>query len=151
MVRLNTLGLIQNISPSVEWWNNQVDGWLYTMLWEPHYLCAVIACFTGFLILWDLEDDASPLNCLTSAAVAGAGFRHSERFRNLCSVCLCCLSRNLDIGSTWQKAAPRSGGAGNLWNFCSSFVDSLSSFSQHIFRDECRQPVATDYAVFPAG
>ncbi len=23
-------GLVRGVSPSVEWWNNQVDGWLYT-------------------------------------------------------------------------------------------------------------------------
>src|SRR5262249_55758196 len=53
MIWLQRIGLIGGMSPSVEWWNEQVDGWLYTMLWEPHYLCALIACLTGFLILWE--------------------------------------------------------------------------------------------------
>jgi hypothetical protein len=67
MVRFAAMGLIAGVSPSVEWWNNQVDGWLYTMLWEPHYVCATIACFTGFLILW--EDRR-----VVSAVVAGLAF-----------------------------------------------------------------------------
>jgi hypothetical protein len=74
MVRWESVGFVQGISPSVEWWNNQVDGWLYTMLWEPHYVCAVIACFTGFLILWDLKKDASLGARLACAATAGAAF-----------------------------------------------------------------------------
>ncbi len=74
MVRLNALGLIDGVAPSVEWWNEQVDGWLYTMLWEPHYLCAVVACFMGFLVLWDVEEKASWARSLASAAVAGAAF-----------------------------------------------------------------------------
>ena len=48
--RLHILGMLP---PSVEWWNEQVDGWVYTALWEPHYVCALIACVTGFLILWE--------------------------------------------------------------------------------------------------
>jgi len=57
MLWLNHRGVVAGVSPSVEWWNNQVDGWLYTMLWEPHYLCSVIACLMGFLILWDAAED----------------------------------------------------------------------------------------------
>jgi hypothetical protein len=40
--------------PTIDWWNNdQVTGWLDTMLWVPHSLGALIACLTGFLILWN--------------------------------------------------------------------------------------------------
>jgi len=67
MLRLEAIGLVQGVSPSVEWWNDQVDGWLYTMLFQTHYLCATIACFTGFLILWDDRR-------VVSAVVAGLAF-----------------------------------------------------------------------------
>ncbi len=30
--------LIGNLPPSMEWWNDQVDGWLYSVLLEPHYV-----------------------------------------------------------------------------------------------------------------
>ncbi len=39
------------IRPAMEWWNEQVDGFLYTALWEVHYLCGLIACLVAFLIL----------------------------------------------------------------------------------------------------
>jgi hypothetical protein len=40
--------------PTMDWWNtDQVTGWLDTILWVPHALAALIACLTGFLILWN--------------------------------------------------------------------------------------------------
>jgi hypothetical protein len=74
MILLQRAGIVSGISPSVEWWNNQVDGWLYTMLWEPHYICALVACLTGFLILWDIPEDARIPYRATSGAVAGLAF-----------------------------------------------------------------------------
>ncbi len=70
-LRLYFTGNIQGVSPSVEWWNEQVDGWLYTMLWEPHYVCSLIACLTAFLILWQIPEDSRPGRWAISSAVAG--------------------------------------------------------------------------------
>ncbi len=67
-------GLIHGISPSVEWWNNQIDGWLYTMLWEPHYLAGLIACLTGFLIIWTTPRNANRKQCVVAAITAGLAF-----------------------------------------------------------------------------
>jgi hypothetical protein len=67
-------GMFSEMSPSVEWWNNQVDGWLYTMLWEPHYVCALVACLTGFLILWKLPPRATWRERIVSGALAGVAF-----------------------------------------------------------------------------
>ena len=44
---------MRGVLPSMEWWNEQVDGFVYTALWESHYLSALIACLMAFLILWD--------------------------------------------------------------------------------------------------
>jgi hypothetical protein len=74
MILLQRVGIVSGISPSVEWWNNQVDGWLYTMLWEPHYICALVACLTGFLILWDIPTDSRIPYRLTNGAMAGLAF-----------------------------------------------------------------------------
>jgi hypothetical protein len=71
MIWLYRIGLVDGMSPSVEWWNEQVDGWLYTMLWEPHYTCALIACLTGFLIVWSLPPQASRRQRVVSGLVAG--------------------------------------------------------------------------------
>ena len=70
-VRLYFAGIIQGVSPSVEWWNEQVDGWLYTMLWEPHYTCSLIACLTAFLILWDAPEERRRGRWMISSGVAG--------------------------------------------------------------------------------
>jgi hypothetical protein len=40
------------VRPSMEWWNEQVDGFVYTALWESHYQAGLIACLMAFLILW---------------------------------------------------------------------------------------------------
>ena len=74
MFWLHHIGLIGGVSPSVEWWNNQVDGWVYTMLWEPHYTCALLACLTGFLVLWDVPRESGPRRYIVSGIVAGMAF-----------------------------------------------------------------------------
>ena len=74
LVWANRAGIFSEMSPSVEWWNEQVDGWLYTMLWEPHYICALVACLTGFLILWKLPSQATWRELIVSGALAGIAF-----------------------------------------------------------------------------
>jgi hypothetical protein len=39
--------------PDMEWWNEQVTSWVGTMLWVPHHLASLVACLTGFLLLWN--------------------------------------------------------------------------------------------------
>ena len=43
---------MHGVLPSGEWWNEQVDGFVYTALWESHYLSGLIACLVAFLVLW---------------------------------------------------------------------------------------------------
>ncbi len=64
----NRLHLINSLPPSAEWWNEQVDGWMYTVLWEPHYICALIACVTGLLVIWESRRPA----CIFIAALCFA-------------------------------------------------------------------------------
>jgi hypothetical protein len=45
-------GMMHFVLPSVEWWNEHVDWFVYTTLWAPHALASTIACFTAFLLLW---------------------------------------------------------------------------------------------------
>jgi hypothetical protein len=41
------------IFASIDWWNNdQVTGWLDSVVWVPHHVAGLIACLTAFLILW---------------------------------------------------------------------------------------------------
>jgi hypothetical protein len=39
------------VPPSVEFWNEQVDGFTWTALWQAHSLAALIACLMVFLLL----------------------------------------------------------------------------------------------------
>jgi hypothetical protein len=39
------------VYPDMEWWNTQITSWADTLLWTPHHLMALVACFTGFLVL----------------------------------------------------------------------------------------------------
>ena len=48
----NSLHLVGVLPPSAEWWNEQVDGFVYTALWQPHYIAGLSACITGFLLIW---------------------------------------------------------------------------------------------------
>ena len=44
------------VMETIEWWNKpQVSAWVTTMLWVPHHLAALIACVTGFLIIWEAD------------------------------------------------------------------------------------------------
>jgi hypothetical protein len=45
------MGLTGSIPASLEWWNEQVDGFTFTALWEAHYLAALTACLLAFLLL----------------------------------------------------------------------------------------------------
>jgi hypothetical protein len=74
LVLLRAAGLSTMIFPSLEWWNEQVDGWVYTMLWEPHHLSGLIACFTGFLILWQAPAEPGRRGVLKNGIVAGVAF-----------------------------------------------------------------------------
>ncbi len=62
-------GVLAVLPPSMEWWNDQVDGWLYTMLWEPHYVAGLIACLFGFLVISKTED-----GWLKAGILAGLAF-----------------------------------------------------------------------------
>jgi len=40
--------------PHIEVWNDdQVSGWITTMMWVPHNIAGLVACLMGFLLLWD--------------------------------------------------------------------------------------------------
>ncbi len=59
------------VLPCVEYWNDQIDAWITTALWEPHHLSALIACLTGFLLTWDAARQNEPRH--TIAGILGGG------------------------------------------------------------------------------
>jgi hypothetical protein len=48
---LYSKGLADTILPTVEWWNEQVDSFTWTALWEAHHLAGLLAVLTAFLLL----------------------------------------------------------------------------------------------------
>jgi hypothetical protein len=61
---------------SLEWWNGPIMGWVHAVLWVPHHVAALIACFTGFLVVYYSFDaaHADRLRRTTAAIAAGAMF-----------------------------------------------------------------------------
>jgi hypothetical protein len=62
---------MRGVLPSMEWWNEQVDGFVYTALWESHYLSGLIACLVAFLVLWDAPRHSAARTRLRHVAIAG--------------------------------------------------------------------------------
>ncbi len=56
------------VLPDMEWWNDQITSWAGTMIWVPHHLASLVACLTGFLLLWTANTR------LRNAIVAGFCF-----------------------------------------------------------------------------
>jgi hypothetical protein len=45
---------------SAEWWNSPVTAFPHAVFFEAHHVAGLIACFTGFLLLWAARRDAHP-------------------------------------------------------------------------------------------
>jgi hypothetical protein len=69
------LGLSQKTWLSdMEWWNDaQITSWIGSLLWVPHHVAGLIACFLGFLLLRH-EMDAPRRRFIVPAIVAGMAF-----------------------------------------------------------------------------
>jgi hypothetical protein len=63
-------GMMGMVLPSVEWWNEHVDWFVYSTIWAPHAMAAMIACFIGFLLIWHAPS-APRRNGLLRYAVPG--------------------------------------------------------------------------------
>jgi hypothetical protein len=67
--------LLPIFAPSVEWWNERIDGSLIpVVLWAPHYPAGLMACLTGFLIVWHAADQNSWYKRLLAGVAAGVAF-----------------------------------------------------------------------------
>lgn len=58
----------------MEWWStDQVTSWADALFWVPHHVAAVIAGFTGFLLIWHAATHSLPAGrSAVYAAAAGA-------------------------------------------------------------------------------
>jgi hypothetical protein len=54
LLLLHLRGWLPFVLPSVEWWNEHVDWFLYSALWAPHALASLLAAMMGLLLLWQV-------------------------------------------------------------------------------------------------
>jgi len=61
---------------SIEWWNETVMAWAHAVLWVPHHVTALIACLTGFVVVYHSvhRSDATNVSRVTAAVAAGVMF-----------------------------------------------------------------------------
>jgi hypothetical protein len=50
---LRAAGITAAVQPSLEWWNDQVDGFVFTAIWEAHYLAGLIGCVMALLLIFE--------------------------------------------------------------------------------------------------
>jgi len=60
-----------HLLPTIEWWNNQISAWITAVLWVPHHVAGLIACLTGFLVIWRASRERS---IIISGVIAGLAF-----------------------------------------------------------------------------
>jgi hypothetical protein len=68
---LRASGMVHAVLPSIEWWNEQVDGFVYTALWEAHHLGGLVACMMAFLLLEDGAQQATFARRALYGGIAG--------------------------------------------------------------------------------
>jgi hypothetical protein len=60
------------VYPDMEWWNEQLTSWPDALLWCPHHVMSLVACFTGFLLL--RQPIATKFQRVVSLVLAGMAF-----------------------------------------------------------------------------
>ena len=104
-------GIDARFIPPVEWWNEQVDGFTCTALWEAHHLAGLVACLMAFLLLWE-----APRHTGAGAVeICGCGWNRAGFFRghvDLYRLRVWSFSAVVDGGRGCEEMARRDGGAG---------------------------------------
>jgi hypothetical protein len=75
------LGLLltRNLTPTTEWWNEQVTSWLNLVFWHPHSVAALVANGTAMLLLLNLppkqllHQRVAIVGVASAALASGAG------------------------------------------------------------------------------
>jgi hypothetical protein len=63
-------GMRNGVLPSIDWWNEQVCGFVSTALWEAHYLAGLVICVTAFLLLWEGTQRSARVRYAVVAGIA---------------------------------------------------------------------------------
>lgn len=65
----------QSFYADMEWWDGaQVTSWADSLLWVPHHIAAIVACLTGFLVLWSVAEAPAKSVRVKTAVVAALAF-----------------------------------------------------------------------------
>jgi hypothetical protein len=70
------VGAADTILPTVEWWNEQIDSFIWTALWEAHHLAGLISVLVAFLLLCEAARHTGRTRW-SYAAIAGVALASS--------------------------------------------------------------------------
>lgn len=63
------------VMADMEWWNaQQITSWADAVIWVPHHVASLVACFGGFLVLWDAKQQQSRWRTCIDVATAALAF-----------------------------------------------------------------------------
>jgi hypothetical protein len=74
------LGVLSGgVVESIEWWNGPIMAWTHAVLWVPHHVAALVACLTGFLVIYHSfhRSDSSRFKQMMAAIAGGVMFASS--------------------------------------------------------------------------
>ncbi len=113
----------------MEWWNDvQITSWIGSLLWVPHHVGALIACFIGFLLLRHQADvhrgwATAPVIVAGMAFASAAGMSVYVTFTFVVAVALWLLA--LIARKDWLEAAMFVGAGAVALLWALSFLSGL--------------------------
>ena len=111
------LRFLNIVLASMDWWNEQVNGFVSTALWEPHHLSGLIACLTAFLILWEIPNQVTwraRIQYAVTGALALATGVGSSIYVTLVFAVFLLIWTAITIGKKWGVETAGLGIAGTL-------------------------------------
>ena len=109
--------VVHSVYPDLELWNEPVKAWISTMLWLPHDVAALIAGFTGFLLVWHTASQEARRNKIFSVLGAGLAFASTvgaSIFLGITFALGCALWLIIALLKRWWQHALLLAGAGML-------------------------------------
>lgn len=109
--------VVHSVYPDLELWNEPVKAWISTMLWLPHDLAALIAGFTGFLLVWHTAGQEKRKQRIFSVLGGGLAFASAvgaSIFVGITFAAACALWLTIALLKRWWRHGLLLAGAGML-------------------------------------